>query len=379
MKTKFLQQKFGLLVTCYFFLVNVLSYSQHIQERYYNIIQNLNDVKYVCDTTIIDDAAFALSIDPLADKFASEDPYNAMADNPIIYVDPSGKAPLLCVALSNTPEEALDNCMMAGELGLLLTGVGELPTIARGTYALAKEAYYGYKYGKLTGAVTGVAATAVTNPNAQNAVSVAYELIAAPGTNNLLSSSPSLYQNIPTSVNIAEAKKAFSIGKNVLSEIEKQNGRILHLAMDRMPTHNEIIALQDATGGEVALIYEKTGGNGVGTFHIIGDANPFQVKEKDFRDPIKYVFVGHSHPFFIEGNTYPSEPDRNVLEEYSGFIYQELDGTYHWTSYGQTGSLIYHKDGTTRYVNGRSLGRPIVESPQTIPVCNDFETDEQCK
>lgn len=89
-----------------------------IEEKYFFQIQKLSSAKceyYHADSDI---AILALSIDPMATKLPSEDPYEAMADNPICMVDPDGK-------LSGAPQQikVMIPVPIVGEVVLLYYGI----------------------------------------------------------------------------------------------------------------------------------------------------------------------------------------------------------------------------------------------------------------
>jgi hypothetical protein len=94
-----------------------IQYATLSGNRYPEIIEASHN--QVEKKSMIDPVVYALSIDPLANEFPSMSPYNAMGNNPVIFIDPDGKR--IVVAGSRTYQEqyalARERILAAGGLG----------------------------------------------------------------------------------------------------------------------------------------------------------------------------------------------------------------------------------------------------------------------
>ena len=279
-----------------------------------------------------------LSTDPLEDKYPSTSTYCAMNNDPINKVDFTGKGWELVVALmgtsapanapaTNEPTYASENdYYLKCYLALIATTEGELAlnlpehAIAAGKSFFAsisdlgESIYYGYGAGGFSGALTmgGYQALYVTPLTTGMIVS----LIIPVGL-------PPDFEFMPSNTL-----------KISLTEEEQDMGRAFHYISNKMPTPKALLALQKQTGGEVAVYYESTDRNGLGTFHIVGDGNANKSWGGDFVTDGKYTFIAHTHPYNSEASLFPSVADRDLLTNIRT---------------NQGGSIIYTEEGTTLF------------------------------
>jgi hypothetical protein len=87
-----------------------IKYATLSKNKFQEIQTQTDELKF---NNLIDPTCFALSIDPLAEKFPSESPYNAMGNDPVNMVDPDGKEIRFAAGSS---EEFITKTKMALEL-----------------------------------------------------------------------------------------------------------------------------------------------------------------------------------------------------------------------------------------------------------------------
>lgn len=135
--------------------------SQELEDLYLrisNLGYTMPKVSPFENILFFDLSAFALSIDPLAGKYPSQSPYNAMGNNSINYVDPDGRALLAAILLTPNAHAPTDkeDIANASKLDIQRNQMVGMTLLAAGGAAIAVDA--ALLFGP------GVATWVITNP-----------------------------------------------------------------------------------------------------------------------------------------------------------------------------------------------------------------------